>query len=76
MDRLEIDAVVLVDGGTDIMLRGDESALGTPVEDVTSMAAVAGLDRIENTQGRRQVISRIEAFRAETTTRIPRAFPH
>jgi hypothetical protein len=36
--------VVLVDGGTDILLRGDESNLGTPVEDITSLAAVAGLD--------------------------------
>jgi hypothetical protein len=146
--------VVLVDGGTDILLRGDENALGMPVEDITSLAAVAALslpiklvtslgfgidtndgvnhvpsivqgqiaaatsgafgdvqftrrtsgstlfvnplmavyftvdldqlaarclylDRIENTYGRRQVISRIEAFRHELpTTRIPRAFPH
>jgi hypothetical protein len=44
MERLDIDAVVLVDGGTDILLRGDESLLGTPVEDITSVAAVAGLD--------------------------------
>jgi len=44
VDRLSIDAVVLVDGGTDILLRGDESALGTPVEDLTSVAAVAGVD--------------------------------
>ncbi|MEV4759334.1 DUF1152 domain-containing protein [Micromonospora sp. NPDC049559] len=43
-ERLDIDAVVLVDGGTDILLRGDESALGTPVEDITSLAAVAALD--------------------------------
>ncbi|GIJ44412.1 hypothetical protein Val02_12980 [Virgisporangium aliadipatigenens] len=40
--RLELDAIVLVDGGTDILLRGDEAALGTPVEDATSLAAVAG----------------------------------
>jgi len=38
-----IDAVVLVDGGTDILMRGDEAALGTPVEDMTSLAAVNGL---------------------------------
>ncbi|MEV6596205.1 DUF1152 domain-containing protein [Actinoplanes sp. NPDC051346] len=44
IDRLSIDAVVLVDGGTDILLRGDESTLGTPVEDITSLAAVAGID--------------------------------
>ncbi|GAA3291021.1 DUF1152 domain-containing protein [Dactylosporangium vinaceum] len=44
VDALDIDAVVLVDGGTDILLRGDESGLGTPVEDIGSLAAVAGLD--------------------------------
>lgn len=41
------DAIVLVDGGTDILLRGDESALGTPEEDVTSLAAVHGLTGAE-----------------------------
>jgi hypothetical protein len=35
---------VLVDGGTDILMRGDEAGLGTPVEDMTSLAAVAGID--------------------------------
>jgi hypothetical protein len=35
---------VLVDGGTDILMRGDEAGLGTPVEDMTSLAAAAGLD--------------------------------
>lgn len=44
VQRLEIDALVLVDGGTDILLRGDEAALGTPVEDITSVAAASGLD--------------------------------
>ncbi len=34
------------------------------------------LDRIENTLGRRQVIGRIEEFRNEVTTRVPRGFPH
>ncbi|MEN3608538.1 DUF1152 domain-containing protein [Plantactinospora sp. ZYX-F-223] len=41
--RFEVDAIVLVDGGTDILLRGDEAGLGTPVEDMTSLGAVAGL---------------------------------
>lgn len=44
VERLGVDAVVLVDGGTDILMRGDEAGLGTPVEDMTSLAAVAGLD--------------------------------
>lgn len=36
----EIDTVVLVDGGTDSLMFGDEEGLGTPQEDVCSMAAV------------------------------------
>jgi len=44
VDQLGVDALVLVDGGTDILLRGDETGLGTPVEDITSLAAGAGLD--------------------------------
>ncbi|WP_280725317.1 DUF1152 domain-containing protein [Kitasatospora sp. MAA4] len=42
--HLDIDAVVLVDGGTDILMCGDEMGLGTPEEDMASLAAVAGLD--------------------------------
>ena len=38
-----VDAVVLVDGGTDILMRGDENGLGTPEEDMASLAAVNGL---------------------------------
>ncbi|PWI14760.1 hypothetical protein DI272_11770 [Streptomyces sp. Act143] len=41
-----VDAIVLVDGGTDILLRGDEHGLGTPEEDMASLAAVAGLDEV------------------------------
>jgi hypothetical protein len=43
-DRLSLDAIVLVDGGTDILCRGDENGVGTPVEDITSLAAVTALD--------------------------------
>lgn len=35
-----IDTVLLVDGGTDSLMFGDEDGLGTPQEDVCSMAAV------------------------------------
>ncbi|GAA2633092.1 hypothetical protein GCM10010399_76880 [Dactylosporangium fulvum] len=45
-DRLALDAIVLVDGGTDILMRGDEAGLGTPAEDMTSLAAVASLDTV------------------------------
>ncbi len=41
---LNLDAIVLVDGGTDILLRGDEASLGTPAEDAVSLAAVHCLD--------------------------------
>lgn len=41
-----VDAVVLVDGGTDILMRGDEHGLGTPEEDMASLAAVHGMDEI------------------------------
>ncbi|AZQ32418.1 DUF1152 domain-containing protein [Streptomyces cyaneochromogenes] len=41
-----VDAIVLVDGGTDILMRGDEHGLGTPEEDMASLAAVAGLDGV------------------------------
>src|SRR5690242_18117539 len=40
------DAIVLVDGGTDLLMRGDEAGLGTPEEDMTSLAAIAGLTGI------------------------------
>lgn len=40
IDALQVDAVVLIDGGTDSLMRGDEAGLGTPQEDVTSIAAV------------------------------------
>jgi hypothetical protein len=41
VQSLDLDAIVLVDGGTDILLRGDEAGLGTPAEDMASLAAVA-----------------------------------
>lgn len=44
VERLGADAVVLVDGGVDILLRGDETSIGTPAEDLTSLCAVSGLD--------------------------------
>jgi hypothetical protein len=44
VQSLGLDAIVLVDGGTDILLRGDEAGLGTPSEDMASLAAVAAMD--------------------------------
>jgi len=44
VQSLGLDAIVLVDGGTDILLRGDEEGLGTPAEDMASLAAVAAMN--------------------------------
>ncbi|WP_283133189.1 DUF1152 domain-containing protein [Rhizohabitans arisaemae] len=41
---LDIDGIVLVDGGTDILMRGDEAGVGTFEEDITSLVAVAGVE--------------------------------
>jgi hypothetical protein len=43
VSELDLDAIVLVDGGTDILMRGDEAGLGTPAEDMVSLAAVSQL---------------------------------
>jgi len=43
VDRLDIDTLVLADGGTDSIIFGDEPGLGTIVEDACSMIAAAGL---------------------------------
>ncbi len=42
--ELAPDAVVLVDGGTDSLMRGDEAGLGTPVEDVASILSASAVD--------------------------------
>ena len=42
-DEIRPDTIILADGGTDSLMRGDESGLGTPVEDVASIAAVDAL---------------------------------
>lgn len=40
IDLLQVDAIILIDGGTDSLMRGDEPGLGTPEEDTASIAAV------------------------------------
>ncbi|MBF0368741.1 MAG: DUF1152 domain-containing protein [Magnetococcales bacterium] len=42
-----IDAIVLVDGGSDSLMAGDEEGLGDPIEDAVSVAAVAGLEPLK-----------------------------
>lgn len=41
--RLNVDTLILIDGGTDSLMRGDEAGLGTPAEDVLSLAATRAL---------------------------------
>jgi hypothetical protein len=43
LERRRIDAIVLLDGGVDALLRGDEVSLGTPSEDLASLAAATSL---------------------------------
>lgn len=38
----DIDTIILVDGGTDSLMQGDEAGLGTPQEEIASIAAVDG----------------------------------
>ena len=45
-ERLGFDALVLVDGGTDILMSGDEAGLGTPAEDITSLLGAHALDEV------------------------------
>lgn len=40
VNALQVDTVIVVDGGTDSLMRGDEPGLGTPEEDIASIAAV------------------------------------
>ena len=44
VDRLEIDMIIIIDGGVDSLLRGDEYSLASPLEDALTLAAVSLLD--------------------------------
>lgn len=46
IDRLSIDGILLVDGGVDSLVQGDEVELGTPLEDFASLYVVNKLDQI------------------------------
>lgn len=43
-DHLQFDMMVLIDGGVDSIMRGDESRIGTPIEDMMSLAAALQID--------------------------------
>lgn len=40
IERLNLDAIVAVDGGVDSLMRGDEAGLGTPHEDALTLVAL------------------------------------
>lgn len=42
--KLKLEAIILVDGGVDSLMRGDEESPGTLLEDAISLAAIANLD--------------------------------
>lgn len=46
VDHLGIDGILLVDGGVDSLIRGDEPGMGTVLEDALSLAAIQDLDDI------------------------------
>lgn len=46
IDHLGIDGILLVDGGIDSLVQGDEDELGTPLEDFASLYVVNELDQI------------------------------
>jgi hypothetical protein len=46
-EHLSLDGILLVDGGVDSLIRGDEAELGTAVEDLTSLYAVNQLSNID-----------------------------
>jgi hypothetical protein len=62
---------------------GDSALFVNPLMAIYFSCTVDGLagrllyrDRLEDTLGMRQVLTRIEQFRAGVTPRIPRAYPH
>jgi len=47
-EHLSLDGILLIDGGVDSLMRGDEAEKGTVIEDATSLFAVNELSRIKN----------------------------
>jgi hypothetical protein len=47
IDTHFIDAIVLVDGGSDSIMAGDEEGLGDPIEDAVSVTTVASLKELK-----------------------------
>lgn len=47
VDALRPDTLILVDGGTDSLMRGDEIGLGTPQEDAASLFAANAVEGVQ-----------------------------
>lgn len=47
VERYGIDTIVLIDGGTDSVVKGDDPSLATIAEDATSIVAVDGVTGVE-----------------------------
>lgn len=47
-EHLSLDGILLVDGGVDSLVRGDEAELGTAIEDLTTLYAVNQLSDIHS----------------------------
>ncbi|MDQ2904066.1 MAG: DUF1152 domain-containing protein [Chloroflexota bacterium] len=68
IDLLHIDTIILIDGGTDSLMRGDEPGLGTPEEDIASLAIVVSI-----TPSWRAIVQRASAS-SRRTGRMIRSF--
>jgi len=47
VNKFNIDTIILVDGGTDSLMFGNEVSLGTPTEDMTSIRSVYDVQNVE-----------------------------
>jgi hypothetical protein len=47
IEQLSIDAIVLIDGGVDSLLRGNEAQIGKLIEDSISLCAVSAIDSVK-----------------------------
>ena len=56
-------------------MHGADQAVYFTVDLNKLVARCLYLDQVEHTHGTRQIAARIETFRNQVTTRIPRAFP-
>ncbi|HEY9839118.1 MAG: DUF1152 domain-containing protein [Candidatus Sericytochromatia bacterium] len=44
VEQLHIDCIILIDGGVDSLMAGHETSIGTPAEDLVSLAAVQAVE--------------------------------